>query len=225
MSQTSHRIVVRIEVTTLTDENGNVSHEKMDRLAMILANIKNSGKKIMIVTSGAIKLGLKKLDYINKPVTNNDLQAIASVGQVDLIRLYKRYFDEYNQIVAQVLFASDTIENPERVNNAKNTFDNLLDMNIVPIINENDSVSTTDIELEDNYPLALNVAKIALADIILIKLDTNGQYIIQPKGNLKAKKVFNETDLLIEVNKICKELDKMQELKNSFPKSFEQIKV
>lgn len=220
-----HRIVVRIEVSTLLDKEQNLSHEKMDRLAMVLSNLRNSSKRIMIVTSGAIKLGLKKLNYTDQYIDNSTLQAVASVGQVDLIRFYKKYFDEYNQIVAQVLFASDITENTERVRNVQNTFDNLLDMNIVPIINENDSISTIDIELEDNYPLALNVAKIVHADIILIKLDKDSEYIIQPSGNFKAKKVYSESELINEIKITCQELDKSGEKVNSFPKSLENIKL
>ncbi|MCK7582103.1 MAG: hypothetical protein MZV65_45175 [Chromatiales bacterium] len=117
------------------------------------------------------------------PTTSLEMQAAAAVGQAELIRWYQHSFDDYNQIVAQVLLTSDIIAYPQRVKNTRNTFNTLLDMSIIPIINENDPVSTADIEFDDNYPLALIVAEIAQADFIVIKMEMNGKYLIVPGGN------------------------------------------
>ena len=154
----ANRIVVRIEISTLSNSNGKFNHQKMDRLAMVLSNLNNSGKQVIVVSSGAIALGIDKMKLKKQPKAYEEMQAIAAIGQAELIRFYQHYFDQYNQIVAQVLLIGDIMDNPTRVKNTQNTFDTLLDMNIIPIVNENDAVSLTDIELNDNYTLALQVA-------------------------------------------------------------------
>ena len=175
--------MVRIEISTLSNKDGKLNRKKMDRLAMVISNLRNSGKHLLVVSSGAIALGCEKLKLEKQPETQIDMQVTAAIGQAELIKMYQNFFEEYNQIVAQVLLVSDIMENDSRVENARNTFNTLLDMNIIPIINENDPVSTIDIELDDNYPLALNVARIAQADIIMIKLDSNGKYMILTRGS------------------------------------------
>jgi glutamate 5-kinase len=175
----------------------------MDRLAMVITNLHNSGKQVLVVSSGAIILGAEKLKLQNLPDSQLDMQATAAVGQAELIRLYQRSFDEYNQIVAQVLLTSDIIDYPKRVENTRNTFNSLLDMSIIPIINENDPVSTTDIEFDDNYPLALIVAKIARANFIVIKMEMNGKYLIVPGSTASAIVVDGETELQEKLESIC----------------------
>ncbi len=217
------RIVVRIEISTLYSADGKFNHQKMDRLAMVLSNLNNSGKQVIVVSSGSIALGTDKLNLEKEPEAFIDLQAVAAIGQAELMRFYQRYFDQYNQIVAQVLLTSDVKENPERVLNAQNTFNTLLDMNIIPIVNQNDTVSTSDIELDDNYPLALNVARITSADVILIKMDTNSKFIIQPRGDLGAKLIHDEDQLFVELDKTCRELKSMVTKEVRFPESIGEI--
>lgn len=130
------------------------------------------------------------------------MQAAAAVGQAELIRCYQSYFDDYNQIIAQVLITSDIVNYRQRVDNAGNTFTTLLDMNIIPVVNENDPVSTADIDLNDNYPLALIVAGIAGADIIVVKRDKDDQYLIIPGNGFPASVVDGETRLLAEINSL-----------------------
>lgn len=219
------RIVVRVEISTLTDEIGRLDHNKMDRLAMVLSNLHNSGKEILLVSSGAIALGSGKLNTEVNTADVTTMMATAAVGQAELIKLYQKFFDQYNQMVAQVLLASDIINNDKRRLNTQNTFETLLKMNIIPIINENDAVSTTDIELDDNYPLALNVATICDADAILIKSDLNSRYIIQPRGGLKANIVSNEQEMFRMLDDVCVELAQMSKKRNGFPKSIEEIEV
>lgn len=217
------RIVVRIEISTLSDNGENLNKKKMDQLAMVLSNLQNSGKQLIIVSSGAIALGAEKLKLSRQPSSFIDKQAAAAVGQVELIKNYKRYFDEYNQIVAQVLLTSDTIDSSVRMKNARNTFDTLLDMNIIPIVNENDAVSTADIELNDNYPLALSVAKIVNADIILIKLDANGKFLLIPKGQKKAVVADNEYELFEKINDMCRDSYTEALTESSYPSSINEI--
>jgi glutamate 5-kinase len=217
------RIVVRIEISTLSDNDEKLNKKKMDQLAMVLSNIQNSGKQLILVSSGAIALGTEKLKLRQQPSSFIDKQAAAAVGQVELIKNYKIYFDEYNQIVAQVLLTSDTIDSSVRMKNARNTFDTLLDMNIIPIVNENDAVSTADIELNDNYPLALSVAKIVNADIILIKLDANGKFLLMPKGEKKAVMAVNEYELFEKINDICRDSHTEASAEPSYPSSINEI--
>lgn len=188
-------IVLRIEISTLIQPDGKINRRRMDRLAMVVANLHNSGQQILVVSSGAIVLGSEKLKLQNLPDNLLDMQATAAVGQAELIRCYQQSFDDYNQIVAQVLLTSDIIRYPERVQNTRNTFNTLLEMGIIPIINENDPVSTADIEFDDNYPLALMVADIAEADFIVIKMENNGNYLIVPRGTGPARVVDGETEL------------------------------
>ncbi len=223
MKDTKTRIVVRIEISTISDNNEKLSRKKMDRLAMVLSNLQNSGRQLILVSSGAIALGAEKLNLRQQPGSFVEKQAAAAVGQAELIKYYQRYFDEYNQIVAQVLLPSDIIDNPVRRENARNTFDTLLDMNIIPIVNENDAVSTTDIELDDNYPLALNVAKIVQADIILIKLDTNGKFLIILKGQKKATLVNDEYELFEKINSLSGVINSGIKYKSDYPASINEI--
>jgi glutamate 5-kinase len=216
------KIVVRIEISTLLDSNGMLNHKKMDKLTRVLSNLHNSGKKLLLVSSGAIVLGTHKLGMTQQPDIYTDMQAVAAIGQAELIKFYQQHFMEYNHIVAQVLITQDITESLERVQNTRTTFDTLLSMNIIPIINENDAVSTSDIELDDNYPLALKVAKIVDADLILIKIDTNGKFMIVPRKKRKSVIVEDEKKLIDEVNLMIAE----KENKNmEFPASIEEILV
>lgn len=217
-------IVIRVEISTMLGLNGKISRRKMDRLAMVITNLHNSGKQVLVVSSGAIILGAEKLKLQNLPDSQLDMQATAAVGQAELIRLYQRSFDEYNQIVAQVLLTSDIVDYPKRVENTRNTFNSLLDMSIIPIINENDPVSTTDIEFDDNYPLALIVAKIARANFIVIKMEMNGKYLIVPGSSASAIVVDGETELQEKLESICQVIipGEDQEL-DHFPPSIGEI--
>jgi len=196
-------IVVRVEISAMLGQNGRISRRKMDRLAMVITNLQNSGRQVLVVSSGAIILGAEKLNLPSLPESQLEMQATAAVGQDELIRLYQRSFDEYSQIVAQVLLTSDIIGYPQRVENTWNTFNTLLEMGIIPIINENDPVSTSDIEFDDNYPLALIVAQIAKADFIVIKMETNGKYLIVPGGHVSAMLVDGETELQEKLESVC----------------------
>jgi glutamate 5-kinase len=221
----ANRIVVKIEISTLSNTDGRFNHRKMDRLAMVLSNLNNSGKQMLLVSSGAIALGCDKLNLKLQPQSFTEMQAIAAIGQAELIRFYQHYFDQYNQIVAQVLLTNDILDDPMRIRNTQNTFNTLLDMNIIPIINENDTVSTSDIELDDNYSLALSVAKITKADILLIKVDSNSKFIIQPRGNLKARIVEDENELFCELENTYAELSDTGKNEVVFPATLSDINL
>jgi glutamate 5-kinase len=197
-------IIVRVEISTLLGQKGKISRKKMDRLAMVITNLHNSGKQVLVVSSGAIVLGAEKLKLPKLPDTQLEMQATAAVGQAELMTWYQRSFDEYGQIVAQVLLTSDIIAYPQRVENTRSTFNTLLEMSIIPIINENDPVSTSDIEFDDNYPLALIVAKVAKADFIVIKMEMNGKYMIVSGNGIPAMVVDGETELQERIESVSR---------------------
>ncbi|MBN2350895.1 MAG: hypothetical protein JXJ22_18805 [Bacteroidales bacterium] len=225
MKNKQYRIVVRVEITTLLDDRGKLSHDKMDRLAMVLSNLKNSGKQILLVSSGAIVLGTEKLGLSKQPVDYIGMMATAAAGQAELIKIYQHHFGEYNQIVAQVLLTADIIHSLERVENARNTFNTLLEMNILPIINENDVVSTSDIELNDNYPLALNVARIVEAHMILVKYDNNGKFLIIPRGKNSLQLVNDEKELLNLLENFYNKMMLDERLSEEFPTTLENVEI
>lgn len=223
MTDYKKRIVVRIEISTISNRDEKLNKSKMDRLAMVISNLQNSGRQLLVVSSGAIALGKEKCKLDHPLKTFVEKQAAAAIGQVELIKLYQKFFDEYNQIVAQVLLPSDIIDNNASIENTKNTFETLLEMNIIPIINENDAVSTTDIELDDNYPLALNVAKMINADMILLKLDANGRFLILQKGREKATMVNNEYELFEKINTLSSTVPSSDTKKYDYPLSVDEI--
>ncbi len=164
-----YKIIFRIEIDTLFDTNGKLSIEKMEHLAMVVTNMHNAGFQVLVVTSGAIMLGTAKMGLSEPPTELIAKQAIAAIGQADLMKYYQQFFDGFDQIVAQVLITRDVLSNPVRNKNARMTLGCLLEKGIIPIINENDSVSTDDIILNDNYPLTLIVAQLVKPHAILIK--------------------------------------------------------
>jgi glutamate 5-kinase len=198
MAEKDLKIVVKIELWSLTADDGNIDPEKMDRLTLILSNLHNSGKNVLIVSSGAIALGMKKLNLTSEPESFNQKQAIAAIGQAELIKTYQHYFSEFNQTVAQVLLTKDVVKNEVRRQNATNTLNRLLDMGIIPVINENDTVSTDDIVLDDNYPLTLKVAELVDSDTILVKSEHLRQYMVISRGD-DEQHTLEEEDLFEKI--------------------------
>jgi len=177
------KIVIKIEIETLFGNNGKLSRDKMEHLSMILANVQNSGARLLLVSSGAIALGAERLNLEQAPRGITEKQATAAVGQAELIISYQDYFEFFDQTVAQVLLTKDVIDNPVRNRNAKNTLVRLLDNGIIPVINENDSVSTQDIILNDNYPLVLIVASLTEADAIVVNTSGGGKFLLMLRNN------------------------------------------
>jgi glutamate 5-kinase len=189
------KLVFKIEIETLFDDKGILDPAKMENLTMICANLQNSGVRVMLVSSGAIALGTRRLGKNTPPAGVTAKQATSAVGQAELIKLYQDYFEDFDQIVAQVLLTKDVIENPLRNINAKNTLHRLLEKGIIPVINENDSVSTQDIILNDNYPLVLIVASLTDADAIVVNTfgGENFELILRDNSDIK---VINTDELL-----------------------------
>ncbi len=175
-------IVFKIEFETLCGDDGKVSNSRIEHLAMLCSNMSNSGVDVLLVSSGAIALGACRLNMHLMPLGITAKQATAAVGQAELIMLYQDCFDRFGQTVAQVLLTCDATGDPVRNTNARNTLARLLQKGVIPVINENDSVSTTDIILNDNYPLALMASELTNADAIVITTSDPGNFIVFIKG-------------------------------------------
>lgn len=189
------RIVVKVGTSTLTHSTGRLNIRRIERLIKILSDIKNSGREVILVSSGAIGVGCGKLGITEKPEDIPTKQAIAAIGQCELMYFYDRQFSNYNHTVAQVLLTKDIVENKTRRTNCQNTLSKLLSMGMIPIINENDTVSIDEIEFGDNDTLSAIVAELVEADLLLILSDIDGLYDKDPNKDSNAK-------LIKEVEKI-----------------------
>ncbi len=194
------KIVFKIEIETLFDNSGILSIRKMEHLSMICANLNNSGASVLLVSSGAIALGAAKLGLSGSPSNIIAKQAVAAVGQAELIISYQDCFNHFDQMIAQVLLTRDVIDNPLRNKNAKNTLSRLLDQGIIAVINENDSVSTNDIILNDNYPLALIVASLTDADAIVVNTYGGEKFHLILRNNPVIREISVEELLEISDN-------------------------
>lgn len=182
------RIVVKVGSSTLTHEStGNLNLSKMEKLVRVLCDIHNSGKDVILVSSGAIAVGRKALGITERPKTMPVKQACAAVGQARLMMTYQKLFGEYNQIAAQVLMTKYSMINDDSRFNAQNTFEQLLEMGVIPIVNENDTVSTHEIEFGDNDKLSAIVASITGADLLVLLSDIDGLFTDDPNKNPDAK--------------------------------------
>ena len=185
----SNRIVVKVGTSTLTYKTGKTNLQIVDRLARVLSDLRNQGKEIVLVSSGAIGMAVGKLGLKEKPAETTKKQAVAAVGQCELMYLYDKLFSEYNTTVAQILVTGEDIAVPRRKRNMQNTMNELLDMGIIPIVNENDSVVTDEIEIGDNDNLSALVADMVDADLLVLFSDIDGLYNSDPHFNKLAKKL------------------------------------
>ena len=186
------RIVVKVGTSTLTNELGRSNLRTMEKLAMVLADIQNMGNEVILVSSGAIAVGAEKLHLPEKPTEMRMKQAAAAVGQCENMFLYDKFFGYYDKTVAQILLNADDIKEEEKKENLANTFEALLEQGIIPIVNENDSVSYHEIESEDklfgdNDMLSAVVSVLCEADRLIILSDIDGFYDKDPRLYKDAK--------------------------------------
>lgn len=184
------RIIIKIGTSSLSHENGKLNLEKMERLARVLTDINNSGKEVILVSSGAMGAGMQRIGRNKRPEELALKQATAAIGQAILMKMYEKFFDEYNQVVAQILLTKDVMEDPIKKANAKNTFETLIELGVIPIINENDSISTAQIEgyrFGDNDTLSATVAELINGQLLILLTDIDGLYTSNPKENADAK--------------------------------------
>lgn len=178
--------MVKVGTSTLTNEMGKSNLRAFDRLACVLSDIQNMGYEVILVSSGAIAVGTNKLNMKERPSSMRMKQAAAAVGQCSIIYLYDKFFGDYDKSIAQILLNAEDMEQEEKKENLINTFDALLEMDIIPVVNENDSVSYTEIESEDrlfgdNDMLSAVVAVLCRAKRLVILSDINGLYDADPR--------------------------------------------
>lgn len=193
------RIVIKIGSSSLTHtETGDLNLAKIEKLIRVISDLRGMGKEVVLVSSGAVAAGRQALGC-QKPVTVAEKQAYAAVGQARLMMVYQRLFSEYNQTAAQILMTKNTIVDNTSRSNARNTFDELLKLGTVPIVNENDTVSTYEIKFGDNDRLSAIVAALIGADLLILLSDIDGLYSDDPKKNPNAEFISQVDELSDEL--------------------------
>jgi glutamate 5-kinase len=198
-----NKIVVKIGTSSLTHTNGSINFQRIEKLAKVLSELRKNGKAVMLVTSGAIAVGASKIGLGTRPDKLPEKQALAAIGQAELINIYEKAFTNYGQIVAQVLITKDGVMNPVRRQNAKNTLNTLLQMEIIPIINENDTVSTDEIEFGDNDTLSAHVSAMTESDLLIILSDIDGLYNNDPHKDANATIISKVTEISGKIEEIA----------------------
>ncbi len=189
------KIVVKIGTSTLAHATGRLNIKRIEQLCKILSDLKNAGHEIILVSSGAIGMGVGKLGLPARPRDVAGKQAAAAVGQCELMYTYDKLFSEYNHTVAQILLTADDLRQADRHQNFENTMQKLLEMAVLPIINENDTVATEEIEIGDNDTLAAIVAQSVRADLLILLSDIDGLYTADPHKHADAQLIANVYDL------------------------------
>ena len=181
------RIVIKIGTSTLAHPTGHLNIRLVEELCKTISDIKNAGHQVILVSSGAIGMGVGKLGLLERPKDIPTKQAAAAVGQCELMYTYDKLFGEYNHTVAQLLITGEDIRTQQRHENFSNTLNRLLELGAMPIINENDTVSTDEIVIGDNDTLAAYVAESVKAELLILLSDINGLYTADPHKNPDAK--------------------------------------
>lgn len=193
------RVVFKVGTSSLTYPNGRLNINKIDILVRVISDLKNRGMEVVLVSSGAIGVGVGKLGLGAKPSDMPSKQAAAAVGQCELMYLYDKLFSEYGHITGQVLLTKDAIEHEKRRLNAHNTFVALINMGVVPIVNENDAVATEEIEFGDNDTLSAYVACLCESDLLVILTDIDGLYNSDPRKNKDAKLISQVEEITEDI--------------------------
>ena len=182
------RIVIKVGTSSLTHpETGNMDLIKMEKLVRELTDLQNQGKEVILVSSGAIAVGRKAIGMKERPTELAVKQACASIGQARLMMIYQKLFMEYNQTASQILMTKNTLVNEGNRENARNTFEMLLSMGAIPIVNENDTVSTYEIQFGDNDTLSAIVSALVQADLLILLSDIDGLFTDDPNRNPDAR--------------------------------------
>ena len=189
------RVVIKIGTSTLTHSTGNLNIRRMEDLCKVMSDIKNAGHEVILVSSGAIGMGVGKLGLLERPSDVPTKQAAAAVGQCELMYFYDKIFGEYHHIVAQLLITNEDIYSEKRHENFSNTLNRLLQLGALPIINENDTVGTKEIVIGDNDTLAAIVAESVKADLLILLSDIDGLYTADPRNDPNAQLLHKITKL------------------------------
>ena len=195
-------IVIKIGSSLLVDENKIIRKQWLSSFAKDIKKLKNKNQKVVVVSSGAIALGCKKMNYNKKNIKLDKSQAIASIGQIELMNLFSQTFKKYKLNISQILLTLEDTEERRRSLNAKRTFDNLFELGFIPVVNENDTIATSEIKYGDNDRLASRVAQITNADTLILLSDVDGLYTKNPK-------IFKDAKLIKKIDDLKKDLKKI----------------
>ena len=193
------RVVFKVGTSTLTHESGKLNFRRIERLARTLADLANSGLEVVLVSSAAISAGCAKLGITERPHSTSEKQAIAAVGQSELMKVYEHYFSDFGHPVGQILITKDELDREKVFENARSTFNTLIKMGCIPIVNENDSVSYDEIEFGDNDTLSAYVSLVCGADALVILSDIDGLYDSDPHANPDAKLIPRVDEITDEI--------------------------
>ncbi len=189
------RIVIKIGTSTLAHPTGHINIRRVEEICKVISDIKNAGHEIILVSSGAIGMGVGKLGLSSRPTDIPTKQATAAIGQCELMYTYDKLFGQYNHIVGQLLITGADIENETRHQNFSNTLSRLIQMGVIPIINENDTVATEEIVIGDNDTLAAIVAESVKADLLILLSDIQGLYTADPHKDENAQLIHTVTQI------------------------------
>lgn len=199
------RVVIKIGSSSLTHEaTGSINFAKMERLVRVLCDLRNRGMDVCLVSSGAIAVGKDSIGLKERPTDISMKQACAAIGQARLMMTYQKLFGEYNQITAQVLMTKDTMVNSVSRENAQNTFEELFRIGAIPVVNENDTVSTYEMRFGDNDTLSALVASLVGADLLILLSDIDGLYTDDPHKNPEAKLISDVETISEEILHMAK---------------------
>lgn len=183
------RIVIKIGSAMLTHETGRINLRRIEELSWVLTELRNQGKEVILVSSGAMAVGVERLKMVERPYDIKSKQAAAAVGQGILMQIYENFFMKYNQVVAQVLLTGHILHDEQMNINASNTFSALLEMGVIPIVNENDTVAVEEFGFSENDNLSAYVSCLTKSDCLIILSDIKGLYDCDPKQNPNAKMI------------------------------------
>lgn len=189
------RMVIKVGTSTLAHRSGRLNIRHIEQICKVISDLKNAGNEVVIVSSGAIGMGVGKLGLDSRPQDMPTKQAAAAVGQCELMYTYDKLFSEYDHTVAQILITGEDIENEIRLKHFKDTVFRLLDLDAIPVINENDTVSTEEIKVGDNDTLSAIVAVNINADVLILLSDIDGLYTDDPRADSNAKLIETVMDL------------------------------
>ena len=193
------RLVVKVGTSTLTHATGRTNIRHVEALCRVLSDIRNAGHELILVSSGAIGMGVGKMNLTKRPDDMPSKQAMAAIGQCELMYIYDRLFSEYNHVVAQILLTGEDLRDQKRHTNFINTIYRLLEFGAIPVINENDTVATEEVAVGDNDTLGALVAESVLADLLVILSDIDGLYSADPRTDPDAKLVPVVTELTPDI--------------------------
>lgn len=197
--QKAKRIVIKVGTSTITYANGKRNFSQIDRLAREISDLQNQGKEMILVTSGAVAVGVDRMGLPGKPKTIPGKQAAAAVGQGVLMHTYEKFFADYGQIVAQVLITKTEAIDRHRYTNTRNTFMELMRQRVIPIVNENDVVALDELKIGDNDNMSALVAGIVDADLVIILSDVDGLYTANPQTHPDAVIVPEVAEITPEI--------------------------